>query len=335
MFPSAQPFSWSQVAGAQYYCLTVGTSQGGVDLVNSGLLPASQLSYTVPGTPRQHPHCGPGSTPTCRATWTWADVKFSVTGPSTATFTRPTAGATKSTPAQAFSWTPVASAGYYADHSRDHPGWLRPGQQRPAAGHARRSFTCPPSRAAGPSAARIYSYIAGGWNHYSDVSFTAAPSACRAARGAAAAQLLVLRAPPGRAGGNRRPDAVAFRPWGSGPRGGARASTRRCGSRPARGSPAGSSAGGGGAGELARRSSEAAGRVGSSPARHRISSAARLPTPARRDWSISRPFSDIRLRTRRWSRRAGRRRDRGPAPPVPRAAPRPRPAPAPGAAGPG
>lgn len=44
--------------------------------------------------------------------------------------------------------------------------------------------------------------------------------------------------------------------------------------------------------------SEPAGRAGSSPARYRTSSAVRLPTPANRDWSISRTFRGAALAAR-------------------------------------
>jgi hypothetical protein len=49
---SAQPFTWATIPGAQGYILVVGTTVYGTDLVNSGLLPASQSSYTVPNLPK-------------------------------------------------------------------------------------------------------------------------------------------------------------------------------------------------------------------------------------------------------------------------------------------
>lgn len=77
IFPSAQPFSWQQVTGASIYCLTVGTTEGGLDLFYSGTLSATQLSVTVPALPagqilwvRVYSFIG--------GTWTWADATFSV-----------------------------------------------------------------------------------------------------------------------------------------------------------------------------------------------------------------------------------------------------------------
>jgi hypothetical protein len=48
---TTKPFTWSTVSGAQGYYLFVGTTPGGYDLVNSGPLPATQSSYSVPALP--------------------------------------------------------------------------------------------------------------------------------------------------------------------------------------------------------------------------------------------------------------------------------------------
>lgn len=174
IFPSPQPFSWLQVPGATYYCLTVGSSQGATDLVNSGLLANSQLSVGVPALP--------GSQPLwariysyVQGTWTFTDAKFSATGASTANFTRPTSGATNVDTTKPLTWSPVASAGYYAvtvgttmgGHDLANSGLLQPSQT---------GFAVAAALPAGKTLwARVYSYIANSWVHYSDVSFTAAP----------------------------------------------------------------------------------------------------------------------------------------------------------------
>ncbi|MDQ1357724.1 MAG: hypothetical protein QOG44_2097 [Acidimicrobiaceae bacterium] len=172
IFPSAQPFSWQQVAGGQYYCLTVGTSQGGVDLVNSGLLPANQLSYTVPALPGGQQLWARVYT-YVQSTWTWTDVKFSVTGPSMATFTRPTAGATNVDTTQPFTWSPVTSAGYYGITVGTTAGGYDLVNTGPLPA-SQTSLAVPALPAGRTLWARVYSYIAGSWAHYSDVSFTAA-----------------------------------------------------------------------------------------------------------------------------------------------------------------
>jgi hypothetical protein len=48
---TTQPFTWSTAAGAQGYYFSVGTSQYGQDVVNSGVLPSSQSSYETGALP--------------------------------------------------------------------------------------------------------------------------------------------------------------------------------------------------------------------------------------------------------------------------------------------
>jgi len=48
---TSKPFTWSTLAAAQGYILVVGTTQYGSDLVNSGILPASQSSFPMPVLP--------------------------------------------------------------------------------------------------------------------------------------------------------------------------------------------------------------------------------------------------------------------------------------------
>jgi len=172
IFPSAQSFSWSQTPGAMFYCLTVGTTPGGTDLTNSGLLTSSHLSYSVAALPGSEAlwariySYGQGL-------WTWSDVKFSATGASTAAFIRPAAGATNVDTNAPFTWAPVASAGYYAvtvgtavgGYDLLNSGLLEANQT---------SVSVPALPAGRTLWARVYSYIAGSWVHYSDVSFTAA-----------------------------------------------------------------------------------------------------------------------------------------------------------------
>ena len=47
----SQPFTWSTVSAAQGYYLFVGTTPGGGDVVDSGILPASGSSYTANAVP--------------------------------------------------------------------------------------------------------------------------------------------------------------------------------------------------------------------------------------------------------------------------------------------
>ena len=48
----ARQFTWATIPGAQGYLLVVGTTTYGTDLINSGVLPAAQSSFTVPPLPK-------------------------------------------------------------------------------------------------------------------------------------------------------------------------------------------------------------------------------------------------------------------------------------------
>jgi uncharacterized protein YkwD len=172
IFPSAQNFTWNQAPGAVYYCLTVGTTQGGVDLLNSGLLYSNQLSYSVPALPGG-PLWARLYTWT-QGNWIWTDVSFSVTGAATATFTNPTAGATNVNTAQPFTWAPVASAVYYGVTVGTTQGGADLVSTGPLPA-SQTSYSVPALPAGRTLWARIYSYIDGSWLHYRDISFTAAP----------------------------------------------------------------------------------------------------------------------------------------------------------------
>jgi hypothetical protein len=71
-----RPFTWFAVPGATNYWLTIGTSQGGSDLLNSGPLPAEQTTFAalptlpsgVPLSARLLIHDG--------EKWTHVDVSF-------------------------------------------------------------------------------------------------------------------------------------------------------------------------------------------------------------------------------------------------------------------
>jgi hypothetical protein len=73
---SERPFSWSKVPWAINYWLTVGTAEGGSDLLNTGPLPASQSDFSaLPPFPS-------GATLYARlltndgSNWTYADAVF-------------------------------------------------------------------------------------------------------------------------------------------------------------------------------------------------------------------------------------------------------------------
>ena len=116
------------------------------------------------------------------------------------------------------------------------------------------------------------------------------------------------------AGGARTTSSCDRRRWsatarrrraGTCPPGGVGARGRPGASPPARGAGRSSPARGGGAGDAPPLTTWRARRCGASPARHRISSAIRLPTPARRRWSMRRAFTATALCSRAWCSSAG------------------------------
>jgi hypothetical protein len=173
LFASPQPFSWNQAPGALYYCVTVGSTRGGVNMVNSGFLPATQLSYAMPGFPGSQTLWARIYT-FSQGTWTFTDSQFSVTGANTATFTAPTNGATNLDTTLPFTWSPVGGAGYYGVTVGTSQGGYNLVSTGPLPA-TQTSYSVPPLPAGKKLWARIYSYIAGSWAHYSDISFTAAP----------------------------------------------------------------------------------------------------------------------------------------------------------------
>jgi hypothetical protein len=170
IFASAQAFSWAMSPGANYYLLTVGFTQGSYELLNSGVLLNTQLSYPVPAMPggplwvRIYTYT--------QGAWIWTDASISVVGPTTATFTQPTAGAANVSTAQPFTWSPIPGATYYVMTVGTTVGAydLFLSQLMPASQTSDAVPALPTGRTLW---ARIYSYMGGAWRS-SDISFTAA-----------------------------------------------------------------------------------------------------------------------------------------------------------------
>lgn len=112
IFPSPQQFSWSQLSGATSYRVAIGTTRGGTDLLNSAVLPITQLSYNVPALPAGEQLWFRVSS-YAQSVWTSTDANFSVAGPGTATFTQPIPGSTGFNVTNAFTWQPAPQAQGY------------------------------------------------------------------------------------------------------------------------------------------------------------------------------------------------------------------------------
>jgi sugar lactone lactonase YvrE len=108
-----QPFVWSPIPGAQAYDLVIGTTPRGSDLFNSGVLPASQSSISVPPLPFGQTLYATILTEISGAFSSFQGISFSV-APLGASFTYPKDGDTDVDTTKLFTWTKVQGAqGYF------------------------------------------------------------------------------------------------------------------------------------------------------------------------------------------------------------------------------
>jgi Putative Ig domain len=110
---TTQPFTWSALPQAQGYYLIVGTTLYGADLINSGVLPATQTTLNGPALP---------TNTTLHATLytaingTWASYQTTTftAAAGQGTLTYPTNNQTNVDPTHPFTWTPIThTQGYY------------------------------------------------------------------------------------------------------------------------------------------------------------------------------------------------------------------------------
>ena len=108
---TSQPLSWVPVPGATEYCLTVGTAVGADNLVNSGVLEATQTSFPIPSLPAGQAlyariYCA------VNGNWSHTDVSFSA-APSQAALIYPATGQVGIDPTRPFTWSRVPWATNY------------------------------------------------------------------------------------------------------------------------------------------------------------------------------------------------------------------------------
>src|SRR5581483_11974876 len=110
---TSQAFTWSTIPSAQGYYLTIGTSKGGVDLVDSHALPASQSSYSVPALARAPSRYARLYTTLGGNHNNYPALPFTA-AQGEGLFTYPTNGQSNVDTSQAFTWSTIPSAqGYY------------------------------------------------------------------------------------------------------------------------------------------------------------------------------------------------------------------------------
>jgi hypothetical protein len=104
------PFSWSAVAGAQAYYLTIGTTPYGRDVLDTGAI--SGTSYAVPPLPAGVPLSATLYALSGQRWWS-SSTGFVAAAPSLAQLTHPLAGAQGVDPTIPFNWTAVPGATRY------------------------------------------------------------------------------------------------------------------------------------------------------------------------------------------------------------------------------
>lgn len=165
-------FSWTAVAEAQAYYLKIGTTLGGNDILNSGVLTTQATSYQVSKI------LPPGQTLYGRISteindrWWSSDISF-VALPRPATFLYPTNGADGVDTRQPFRWTSVTGAdGYYLKIGTT-PGAANLVDSFELASSVT-SYAVPGLPVGQTLYARIWTKARDTWILYSDVSFRAA-----------------------------------------------------------------------------------------------------------------------------------------------------------------
>lgn len=110
----SQSVTWTTSNQDQGYYLVVGTTPGGKDLVNSGILPASQSSYKLPPLPASTLLYATIITKTNGVWERYQSITFAAAPGGQASFLSPLNGQKVLDMTAPFTWTPVPQAqGYY------------------------------------------------------------------------------------------------------------------------------------------------------------------------------------------------------------------------------
>ncbi|MGH9077299.1 MAG: hypothetical protein ACRDY0_07585 [Acidimicrobiales bacterium] len=173
---STQPFTWNAAAAAQGYYVTVGTTVGGYDLVNSGTLASSQTSLDVGALPTGQTLHARVYTEENGTFQRYQDISFTTDATrAEGLFTNPTAGETGVTAAAPFTWSAAGAGtqGYYLT-----VGTTVGGFDVANTGTLGVNVTSYQVEALPPGKtlhARIYTKADGDYQRYQDITFTTAP----------------------------------------------------------------------------------------------------------------------------------------------------------------
>ncbi len=108
---TTKPFTWAASASAQAYILVVGTKPFGTNLVNSGILPATQTAFSVPALPTGETLYATLLTKIAGA-WKYQAITFTA-AQGRATFTYPVNGQLDVATTKPFTWSTIPAGQAY------------------------------------------------------------------------------------------------------------------------------------------------------------------------------------------------------------------------------
>ena len=189
-----QPFSWAVESQAQAYYLVVGTSPGSADLVNSGVLPPSQGSYTPAALPANTVLYATLFTQWVGSWSYYRSITF-ILQAGQATLTRPVNGQRVIDPSAPYTWSTTAQAQAYYLVVGTTPGnanLINSGILAPS----RSYYHSVPLPTGVALYATIFTEISGSWSQYQQISFTAGPAGAPARAAPTKAPVVGRSSPP-------------------------------------------------------------------------------------------------------------------------------------------
>ncbi len=167
------PLTWSTIPESQGYIVVVGTKLYGNDLFNSGVLPATISSVTLPALPALSPGQTLYATLLSEVNGAWTSyqaITFSAI-PGQATFTFPLDGQRGVDPTRPFTWAPIPAAQGYVltiGTTRYGANVVNSGILAPTT-----SFRTPLLPAGTTLYATLFTEVNGTWSHFQAITFTA------------------------------------------------------------------------------------------------------------------------------------------------------------------
>ncbi|MDQ1393000.1 MAG: hypothetical protein QOF30_1977, partial [Acidimicrobiaceae bacterium] len=169
---TTRAFTWTTAPAGQGYILVIGTTQHGTDVLDSGILSATQTSINVPALPTNRTLYATLLTETNGAWTLYQDITFTA-APGLATFTNPVNGQANVARSPTFSWSTIAQAQGYVlvVGTTKHGSDLVNSGVLPA---SRSSFSGLSLPAGTTLYATLLTETNGAWTRYQDIVFTTA-----------------------------------------------------------------------------------------------------------------------------------------------------------------